>query len=798
MKSNKRITSAIVVAAIAFLPSIASAQSLEEIIVTAQKRAESLQDVPVAISVVSGEDLTAAGVPNLTNIDQINASITINDSTGYVLPAVRGVGSTNQGGGNYGSIAVYVDEAYVSRTTSSAFGLHNIEKVQILRGPQGSLYGRNATGGAIVVTTKTPMPGDEFTGRVSGSFGDFDLREFGFAVAGGISDTLAGSLNFASTDRDGYVASLTAGAPDLDGRDTLLVNAKLAFQPTDSSLFELGLWYDKSDDTNAHGYQQLNTTPNPALGGLNGPQALLAGFLGPRIAAALGVDAATAAGTAGAGAATITFPGTIGTVSNNNVSGFSSMPATLNGETNGQLGAYTYIADFRAVLKATFEFATFDLVSVTSYADHNYEASTDVFAATPGSVTAAFPFLAGDNLGFTGFFEIDSKAQELRLVSKESNIEWLAGVYYFEEGGTNIINADTFGLSLRQADNEWDVSSIAAFGQIKYPITDNLNLTVGARYTDEDYELTDLIGGSNGLGDVDGPIFDGITLLGLPSVQQANLGAPGSFPTEQNFSQSSGGITLDYAQDNWLVYGTWSTGFKSGNLNPNNPLSAGVDAEEITSMEIGFKMDFGAGRYRLNGAAFSYDYENIHIQVINQSSGATILLNGSNADILGAELEFLAAVTDGLTFNAGLTLLDSEYKDNIVVPNGGGLGVDTPINIAGNDVAGAPDNNLTLGVEYLQPLGDAQLIFNANALISGGYFFEAENRVGTGENGDGDSYTTVNLNLAYSTENWDIALWANNLFDEDYYRSGVVANGLIEVGIAGAPRTWGITAGYNF
>jgi len=325
-----------------------------------------------------------------------------------------------------------------------------------------------------------------------------------------------------------------------------------------------------------------------------------------------------------------------------------------------------------------------------------------------------------------------------------------------------------------------------------------MNLTAGLRYTDETYELNDLMGGSTGFADVDGPIFEGIALPGTISVQMANAEEPGRFDEEQDFSATTFTLVLDWTIDDWMLYGGINTGFKSGNLNANNPLSGGVDEEEITSYELGFKSDLGDGRFRFNGALFYYEYDNIHIQVINQASGATVLLNGSDADILGAELEFTALLTDGLTFNAGLTALDSEYKDDLLVPDGGGLGIDTEVAIAGNNLAGAPEWNATLGIEWVLPLGGGDLISVANALISDGYFFEAENRVGTGEDGDGGSYSTVNASIMYRYNNWAFSVWGNNLFDEEYFRSGVVANGLIEVGIAGAPRHYGASVAYEW
>ena len=175
-----------------------------------------------------------------------------------------------------------------------------------------------------------------------------------------------------------------------------------------------------------------------------------------------------------------------------------------------------------------------------------------------------------------------------------------------------------------------------------------------------------------------------------------------------------------------------------------------------------------------------------------------MLLNGVDADITGLELDVTALVSESLILTAGMTALDSEYANDLVVPNGGGLGIDTALPIDGNQVAGAADLNITLALEHTAQLGGGELVTNLNARYSDGFFFEVENRVGTGEDGRGSSFSTVNGSLTYVTETWRASLWANNLTDEQYYRAGIVANALIESAIAGEPRTYGVSVTYQF
>lgn len=770
--------------------------TLEEIIVTAQKRSESLQEVPVAVSVLSGEQLRSSGVDSISSLEVASPSITINDSTGYGLLSVRGVGSTNQGNGNYNSVAVYADDVYITRLTSAFFGFDSVEQLQVLRGPQGALYGRNATGGAVVIRTKTPEAGQELEARASATFGNFSNQAFSLAMASGLGDQWGGSLEVRSHERDGYFKTTTPNVDDVHSRDTFAALGKLTYAPSDRTQFVLSAWYNESDDTFAHGYQQTNPTridaANPlnqlfgalSLQQLSNPQLLVFsaaaggacfqanGFApcdGPTLGAYLANPANLATvGALNGGSSVVTFDATPGSPPSNNVS-----------RLNSRNGAYTVTEDTRISLNASVDFDAFEFVSITSFVDTYYDAATDILAATPGSV----PF-GGDNLGFSGLFESESFSQEFRLVSNESSIDWLAGLYYFHDEGSTILEADLFGMSLRQADNEFDVDSIAAYGQLKFSLTDTVNLTVGARFTDETYGLDDRI--------VDGAP---INAPGLVSVSTANTipGFPGApFVTEQDFSKATGGLILDWQLENVMLYGSVNSGFKSGNLNSNNPLSGGVDEEEITAYEIGFKSDLANDRVRFNGSAFVYDYDNIHLQVINANSGATILLNGSKASIEGIELELLALATENLTISAAITSLNSEYENDVVIPGAGTLP------ITGNNVAGAPEFSSTLGIDYALPLqSGGELIFGANALFSGGYYFEAENRVGSGGNDD-DGYTVLNANISYRAENWDVTVWASNLTDEEYYSGGVVANGLSEVVTLAPPSAFGLTLGYNF
>ena len=791
---------------------------LEEVIVTAQKRNESVQSIPASIQAITNEKLMFSGVENIAYLEQISPSLTVNHNGGYALAYIRGIGSTNQGTGSYSSVAIYVDDVYLTRPTSALFGLDSVEQIQILKGPQGALYGRNATGGAILITTKSPKPGQEFQGKVSATAGNYDLKKYGVSLSTGLTEKLAGSIEYSDSARDGYVKSTTPGYSDLDDRDTFSVMGKLVFTPTEATTLEFSASYDESDDSNGIAFQQVDSGIADPTNPLN------AAIFAPNSLAALTNPQLLGFSVAANGACQMSGGGSLldGTCSPNELFGFLADPNNLptvsalnaaasgisfdnrsdinpnvtssafgsgvtapftGAESYGRKGIFNYLEDSRYSLNITSEYEFFDLVSVTAYTESLLNSAADVLSAMPGSV-AYNP--ASGNIGFSTWFDSKSWSEEIRLVSKDMSFDWLAGLTYFHDEGMAKINADVLGDSLRQADNKFEVDSLAAFGQIKYPLSDKANMTLGARYTHEEFELVDHI---------DQAVADGIALPGLRSVQFFNSLTPGLFPTTDSYENLTGNIALDYMLDDVLFYGSVGTGFKSGNLNAQNPLSGGVDPEKITSYELGFKSDLFGNRIRLNGASFFYQYDNIHIQVINSNSGATILLNGSNAEVFGAELELVAALTEGLTLNTGLTVLNAEYKDDVNI-----LGQST-LSINGNKIAGAPESSLTVGLEYVYPLDkldmNGDLIFNLNALFNSGYYFESENRVGTGGNNN-EGYNIYNANLTYQSEAWSVSLWANNLTDEEYYRGGLLANGLSEVAIAAAPRHYGLSVSYNF
>lgn len=769
----------------------AVSQTLEEVVVTAQKREQSLQDIPIAVEAYSGQQLTSRGVSNLDDLANVSPSYAINTGGGSGQSFIRGVGSNVLGSGTYASVANYVDGVYITRGYSLATGsgsLENLKSVQILKGPQGTLYGRNATGGAVVITTRTPQPGEDFYGSVRGTVGDFGMRKFTASIGGGLNDMWAGSLGASKADVDGFIENL-GGGDDFDGLDSLQLRAKLAFAPTDNAELVLSARYNE-DLQNALSFQQVGHFDNfGAVGpfaGLNNPQVLYAGtvlsFVEGGVLAAGGTpeDAAAAVGAAFptvlAFAGGLQFPNEVGETYDNHVS--AQTLGLLPEEGIEDLTSGGYYEDTFVSLTGRFAFDAFDVVSISSFNDHIDSTTAEVLRvdtpSLPDLTLLGFPaaFNQG-NIGFSGVFESDAISQEVYLVSKDSDVEWIAGVYYFEEEGSNSLNGGAFSASQRVAENDWDVTSLSVYAEVTYPLTDTWKITVGGRWTDEEYTIDDNLFGNPG----------------IPNV--GNL--------EQTDNQFTYNLKLTYAADTWLAYVGASSGFKSGALNTPNPSAGRVASEEIQSFEAGFKSEFAEGRVRLNGSVFVYDWENIQLNVLETMTGTTFLVDGVEAEISGLELEFEALASDNLTLFASGMFLDHEYTTDALIP-ATALSEALFLPIEGNDLTQTANSNIVAGLNYLLPLeSGGDLDFNLSANFNSGFWIDQTNNFGSGGDED-DSFTVANASVKFTNgdDKWSLAVWINNLTDEEYFRGGVeVAGGLSQMASAGRPRHYGLTVEYN-
>ncbi len=764
--------------------SVGSAQEqggLDEIVVTAERRVQDLQDVPISVDAFSGEDLANKGVTNLKELQLLTPNLVITDQTNFVIPYIRGTGSSTIGAGIFSSVATYVDDVYVSQQTSASFDLDNIAGVQVLMGPQGALYGRNATAGALVLTTVTPTPGDEFNGRVTLGLGDFDSRRASVRLSGSLSETVAAQVTASINQRDGFIENLNPAGfgvynDDSDDRDTQNYSLALNFQPNEnfSAIFRASYW--EAEDRSGCCYQAVGQNVFPGLfPGLNANQTAIAGVAAQLLGPQFGLTPAEAFGLGGAVGASAVFTDEVGTSFDGFVGAWDN--GLLQGRHPGGSGFYN--EGTSASLALTYEFENFTGKSITSYTDNDYHGSTTVSLEGPGlgvdpdgpGPTPFIPLPGG--VGFSAASPSDTVAQEFRLLSRDDAPRpWIVGAYISKESGKNDLAGDFFSSSLWSARNDYEVDALAVYGQIDFPITDQFSVTVGGRYADEEYTLDDR------LDPTDPQSFPGIPNVGALS------------QTDSNFTYTLRG---QYQGDNWLGYASIATGFKSGSLNVNNPIAGSAQPEEITSIEVGLKSEFNE-RVRFNAAVFSYDYEDIQQSLVDSGSGATFLVNSEGADILGLDIDITALIGENLSVNLNATILDTEFTGNASLATGSVLAIE------GNRLPGAPEHGVGLSADWVMPfIQTGSLVLNASYSFNSGYFFEAENRIGTG-GATASNFSLAGFNLRYTapSERWNVSVWGKNVFDEDYFRTGVTALGFSLAAIAGNPANYGVTATFDF
>lgn len=755
----------------------------ENVIIVNAKREVAAIDLPIAVDIFDGEVIAQSGVTDLDDIALISPSVSVASAGGYASPFIRGIGSSTVGPNIYGSVAFYIDGIYQPNQIALNTGggtIENAESVQVLKGPQGTLYGRNATGGAILVETFTPSPGQDFDGFLSAEIAEFDARRFQGRASVGLGDNAAASINFSIHDADGFVENRGFGN-DFDDEDGWLIGGKLVLEPSDNLSFVLSGSHFEDKESFISGMQVAQNDTFAALPGLNNAQTFWAGTIGQIIQGGVlaggGSQADADAALAGA------LPTVIGLASGIQFFdqfGVSASNAAISGFENGvhsQSGPSPSGGEYISTnvsLSAKLSLDTFDVVSLTSYIDSSERNVIDVLRANPATLpdvtVLGFPALFNQgNIGFSQPVDSEAFSQELYAVSTAGDLEWIAGLYYFDQDSTHQIASDAFGTSTLIVANDVSSESISAFVEATYPITDTLSVTGGLRYTDEKYVLVD-----------------------------QSPGAP--FPNVGTLTRSDDQLTynakLTYDSGNFLAYAGVTTGFKSGALNSTSPFAGQVAPEEITSYEVGFKADLDGG-IQLSGAAFYYDFQNIQINVISTVSGGVgFIVDGVEAEVFGLEFSANAELTNELSVFANATFLDHEYKTDAVI-----IGTGEVQAITGNKLTQTPDFAASFGLNYNKLFNSgAELNARLNGNYNSGFFGDQLNISGSGGNDDA-SYFVANASIEYvlPSGNWSIGAFVNNIFDEQYFTSAQnIGGGISQLAAPGRPQQFGAKVRFNF
>ncbi|MAC32329.1 MAG: hypothetical protein CME38_01830 [Haliea sp.] len=727
MKNTRVLEKAAISASLLMVVMPLSAQNmaLEEVVVTAQKRNQSLQDVPVAVSAFTNEALTDFGVSNTQSLQMVTPSLVYNNTGAEGSPYLRGVGTRLASLGLESSVATYIDDRYVSRPAASLFELSDVERIEVLKGPQGTLYGRNATGGAIRVITMDPD--DEFEGDVSLSVGNYNRMNLSGRVNIPITDTLAAQVSGISSNRDGYADNLVPeGASELDDRDFQATRAKVRWDIAPDAMMKLSVAYWNQDDNN--GNDRVAVGPSELSVGLS------------------------------RGGITGTKPDEAATANN----------ATIEQD------------EISADLRFDVAFESFDFASITTYSDFDSESPTDGDGTSDVTLDA------------TRAQDVQTYTQEFQLLSNgDGPLNWIVGMYYFYQEGDTFAIADINGgaATISNMDQYVETDAYSLFGQATYNFNDHWALTLGGRWNTEEKDVEQTL---------------------IPGTVPNGVGTPPNIPFEDNESwdEFTPKATVEYRTDTSLIYLTYAVGFKSGGFNypAASPAAVPLGPEILDSIELGYKGDLMDDRLRLNGALFYYDYQDLQVtRAAADTTGSGISLtteNAADASVLGFELDLTALVTEALTLTAGVSVLDSEYKNydaSAKIPREGVAGLtDAFFDADGESLLRASDFSGYVSANYEIDVQKGRVPIVLTYSYKSEYDFDF---VGSSETQalTQDDYGLLSLRVSYvpSSEKWRVAVWGNNLTDEEYFTE-VAANAFGLWGSYGEPRTYGVDLSYYF
>jgi iron complex outermembrane receptor protein len=765
-------------------PSTESESSLvlEEVLVTARRRTEQLQDVPIAITALSAETLERRQVLNTVDLDRVTPSMQFtsygqlsgNNSAAVVF--IRGVGQIDPTPAVDPGVGIYVDDVYMGRSVGGAMDFFDIDNIQVLRGPQGTLFGRNTIGGAVLINTV--VPGDEFEGKVMGRIGADSLVEAFGAVTIPLSEDAALRFAVGAKQRDGYVTRVYDGQ-DLGNEDVLSLRGTLRWDLTDNLQMVVKADYARQDENGApFVFKGINTSaPVPAI------VSVAAGCPGAKIPFAPIVP-----GDPRFGAPFVPETPDARCANNN----WDLGPYTNGGtapveSTNDTTGAS---AKFDWTINDAFE-----LHSVTAYRDLNWTGIRDA-DNTP------FVIITTDYTSESTQF-----SQELRLNYSSERVSGVMGAYYFDEESDDRVTVPlafppsppVIGSLLAGGPGSRDLQfinltteSVAVFTEWSLDVTEALSLTGGLRYTSDDKSMKGTV---MNLFPATLPDPNPLPDRAIPDGGPLFI-YPDRFSDTYDNMNYSASARYAFSED-WMGYVSYATSFKSGGFNqrynapPPGFVPVSFDEETVESFEVGFKADL-TDSLRVNTALFWSDYDDI--QTIYRQGVVPLLFNAGKASIDGVEVEFWFNPNDRFILEGGFSYLDDQIKEVTQIP-GTATGVGP-----NNSLPYTPEWQGNLAMSYRFSVWSGwDFTPRIDAAYTDSQFFDAENTAITAQL---DSVTTLNLGLVFTDEVgvWTVGLYMQNLTDELYPVQGNAS--LATLGYAeqvyARGREWYVGVNYNF
>ena len=732
------------------VPFNGAAQVLEEVVVTAQKREQNIQDVGIAVTAFSGEQLEQLGVTNTTEITQQSPGLQLFTYTpSLIVFNIRGVSQNNFIDTLEAPVAVYMDEAYVASLNGLGQQLFDMERVEVLRGPQGTLFGRNATGGVIHYLTNAPDE-NELNGYIKGGIGEYSNYIAEGAVGGALAPNFRARVAGRFEKADGYTKSVTEGVRDTNGKDGFAIRASAQFDVSEGVRVDAKVYYSEDNDAPTGGYVAYASKASRETG-----------------------YGATPESTPIAGSVHKHANGLEGSLDRD----VTSVTGKITWDVNDNL----------------------QFISITSYMDIH----KDYFEDAGGGFIPNFPY---NPVADTSQF-----SQELRLSGSQDRFRWQVGGYYLdlEIVGSDYVSGEFVTLLPEgRIDADWNLDSKnwSVFGQAEFDLTEQLTFTGGLRYSQDDksYSLSNTSRGDGLIDALSGEFVP-------PDIELFNSAWFSSDLTEIDYGDFAVRAQLDWRpNDDLLVFAAFNRGIKGGNFTTffSTPQDLAHDEEVLHSYEIGFKKTFPGMGMRLNATGFYYDYDDY--QAFGLIAAFPEIRN-TDAEVYGGEVEVTWSPMDRLDLLAGVSFLESEIDRVPTVQSFFGIILPSQ-QIEGNELPTSPAVSINFLARYAIPMATAGGEFALQ--IDGNYnsdqYLDVFNSAASKE----QAYFVGNLRFSYTTadEKWTATAFIKNFTDTKHrlYLLDLAAgdlftppdapadgNGIIEQ-VYAPPRWIGASVSYRF
>ncbi len=726
----------------------------DDIVVTARRREESLKDVPISVTAFTADSLDLKGAPDITALQRSTPNLTLQVSRGTnstLTAFIRGIGQQDPLWGFEPGVGLYVDDVYVARPQGAVLDIFDIERIEVLRGPQGTLYGRNTIGGAVKYVTK--RLGDEFSGKIRGELGTYKEYNLIGSVAVPLTDGVALGAAIAWYNRDGYGKNRFTGA-ETNNKDVLSGRLSLELTPSDAIFIRLAADRTEDKSNTNHGHREVRE-PNSNTAVLPGRYDTLAGLGDANEVVTQGVSLT-------------------GEWQVSKAITLKSITAWRDGHSGG-----TGI-DFDGTPKPYLDVAA----AGTVYKDRQF---SQEFQA----------LIEADRLqGVLGIYYLDARAS--------GAFDTILGRGLVPEAV--LVPTPSAATALTQlTSGSVDTRSFAIFGDLNFDISDRLKISAGARWTRDKKEGT--VFKANYFGTIGSPLLKPyVPALPAPfNVPQILT----DYTNERTFSEFTPRISLTWeASDAVNLYAAYGRGFKSGGFDMRGDAVAtpdtknGYDAEIVDSYEIGLKGDFLDGRFRVNAALFYTDYQGQQVttqvpKVTPPPGVVSFVDNVGSSRIYGAEIEATAVLSRNFSANFSFGYINAKFNEFLVYDLVSGKYVDVADQ---RRFQNTPEFNGSVSLNWQADLAGGRLaVVPSLSFRSDVNLFEIPI-----PSIDQDGYALADLSITWTSPDthWRLGAHGRNLFDVAYRTGGYnfPSNQFAQsvIGFYGPPRTFRLSAEYRF